>query len=77
EAFTEWQKGKHRDIVCQICHHLSILEQNQLLVTYVVKGGSKNFSQTHGREKPWQECRKCHVSEVSQGSVTLKKSYGH
>ena len=77
EAFLEWQKGKHRDIVCQTCHHLSILEQNQLLVTYVVKSDSKQFSQTHGREKPWQECRKCHMSEVSQGSVTLKKSYGH
>lgn len=77
EAFTEWQKGKHRDIVCQTCHNLSILEQNQLLVAYVVKADNKQFSQTHGREKPWKECRKCHMGEASQGSVTLNKSYGH
>lgn len=77
EAFTEWQKGKHRDIICQTCHHLSMLEQNQLLVAYVVKGNGKQFSQTHGRKKPWRECKNCHMGEASQGSLTLKKSYGH
>ncbi len=77
EAFVEWQKGKHRDIVCQTCHHLSILEQNQLLVAYVVKGNNKQFSQTHGREKPWKECNACHLDAASQGSLTLHKSYGH
>ncbi len=77
EAFTEWQKGRHRDIVCQRCHQLSILEQNQLLVAYVVKGGKQRFSQTHGRKKPWNACKKCHIEEVAQGSITLNKSYGH
>lgn len=77
EAFTEWQKGRHRDVVCQKCHQLSILEQNQLLVAYVIKGGKQRFSQTHGREKPWNGCKKCHIDEVAQGSITLNKSYGH
>ncbi|MBI4684622.1 MAG: hypothetical protein HY755_05445 [Nitrospirae bacterium] len=77
EAFVEWEKGKHRDIVCQTCHYLNILEQNQLLITYVVKGDNKQISQTHGREKPWKECKKCHIDEASQGSLTLRKSYGH
>lgn len=77
EAFTEWQKGRHRDVVCQKCHQLSILEQNQLLVAYVIKGGEQRFSQTHGREKPWNGCKKCHIDEVAQGSITLNKSYGH
>ena len=76
EAFYEWQRGKHRDIVCQKCHHLSLIEQNQLLVSYVVKGKGE-FSQTHGRKKPWVECRNCHMSEISQGSITMKKSHGH
>lgn len=76
EAFREWQKGKHRDIVCQKCHHLNLIEQNQLLVTYVMKGKSE-FSLTHGRKKPWLECKTCHLSEIAQGSVTLRKSYGH
>src|SRR3972149_7767771 len=75
EAFQEWQRGRHRDIVCQKCHHLSLIEQNQLLVTYVAKGKSE-FSQTHGRKKPWFECKSCHLSEISQGSG-LRKSYGH
>ncbi len=77
EAFIEWERGKHRDVVCQKCHQLSILEQNQLLVAYVVKGNQKQFSQTHGREKPWKTCKKCHMDEVYQGSLTLNKSYGH
>jgi len=77
EAFAQWQKGKHRDIVCQTCHHLSILEQNQLLAAYVLSGNNKSFSQTHGREKPWKGCKSCHMDEMSQGSLTLNKSYGH
>ena len=77
EAFTEWYKGKHRSIICQKCHQLSILEQNQLLMTYVVRGNSKQFSQTHGREKPWSSCKECHMNEAAQGSLTLNKSYGH
>lgn len=76
EAFLAWQKGKHRDVVCQRCHHLSLLEQNQLLVAFVVKG-STQFSQTHGRIKPWQGCKECHLDEVAQGALTLRKSYGH
>ncbi len=76
EAYREWQKGKHRDIVCQTCHHLSIREQNQLLIAFVVKKPGP-FSQTHGRERPWLECKKCHLDSIAQGSVTLRKSYGH
>lgn len=76
EAFTEWEKGRHRDVVCQKCHQLNILEQNQLLVAYVVRG-NKPFSQTHGREKPWKACRQCHMDNISQGALTMTKSYGH
>ncbi len=76
EAFSEWQKGRHRDVVCQRCHHLSVLEQNKLLVAFVVKG-KEPLSQTHGREKPWKECKGCHMNEISQGSITPSKSYGH
>lgn len=76
EAFQEWQRGKHRDIVCQKCHHLNLIEQNQLLVSFVVKRNGP-FSQSHGRKKPWSECKNCHLNEISQGSITLRKSYGH
>lgn len=72
EAFLEWQKGKHRDVVCQKCHHLSMIEQNQLLVAFVLKG-DQPFSQKHGREKPWKACKECHMDENSISS----RSYGH
>lgn len=76
DAFLEWQKGKHRDVVCQQCHQLSILEKNRLLIAYVVKG-TQPLAQTHGREKPWLACRGCHTESIEQGSVTTTESYGH
>ncbi len=77
EAFTQWYDGRHKSVICQKCHQLSILEQNQLLATFVISGNSKKFSQTHGREKPWISCKQCHMNESIQGSLTLNKSYGH
>lgn len=77
ETFTEWQQGKHRDVLCQQCHKLNIFEQNQLLVAFVVKGDKKDYAQKHGREKPWKECRKCHMENISQGSLSMRNSYGH
>jgi hypothetical protein len=76
EAFRTWQMGKHRDFTCQKCHAMSLLEQNQMLVAYVLQG-TKSPSQKHGRISPWDACRQCHLSEVAQGSVTLSSSYGH
>ncbi|MEK6673131.1 MAG: NapC/NirT family cytochrome c, partial [Nitrospirota bacterium] len=35
EAFNAWSRSRHRDIVCQKCHHLSLFEQNRLLVSFV------------------------------------------
>ncbi|MEW5746989.1 MAG: hypothetical protein AB1805_16290 [Nitrospirota bacterium] len=75
-AVREWQKGKHRDVVCQRCHQLTIFEKNQLLVAFVV-AGNKPLEQTHGREKPWQACNRCHTDSAAQGAVTMTKSYGH
>jgi nitrate/TMAO reductase-like tetraheme cytochrome c subunit len=76
DAYTAWQKGKHRDVICQTCHQLSMLEQNKLLTAYVLMS-NKPLSQTHGREKPWKACRECHMNETTQGSLTLNKSFGH
>jgi nitrate/TMAO reductase-like tetraheme cytochrome c subunit len=76
EAFREWQRGQHSHVVCQQCHRLTILEQNKLLAAYVLKG-NQPLAQTHGREKPWNACRDCHSYEMSQGSLTLEKSFGH
>ena len=77
EAFKTWQLSKHRDFPCQRCHRISMLEQNKMLISYVVKGTGTTAKQTHGRISPWNSCKDCHLSEVSQGSVTLSNSYGH
>lgn len=76
ESFLTWQQSKHRDFVCQQCHALTLLEQNKLLISFVVKG-TDTINQEHGRIKPWGSCRGCHLSDAAQGSVTLNKSYGH
>jgi len=76
DAFIEWGKGKHSLVVCQRCHQLSMLEQNQLLVAYVVKGTQQGFSQTHGRIRAWDGCRGCHEDVITQGEGSLLKT-GH
>ncbi|MEW6108653.1 MAG: NapC/NirT family cytochrome c [Nitrospirota bacterium] len=76
EAFKSWQMSKHRDFQCQVCHTMSILEQNKMLIAFVVKG-AQSTQQKHGRVSPWNTCKDCHISDVAQGSLTLSKSYGH
>ncbi len=77
EAFKTWQMSKHRDFPCQKCHEINLLEQNRMLISYVVKGPRTSTEQLHGRVSPWRACRTCHLSEAEQGSVTLSRSYGH
>jgi nitrate/TMAO reductase-like tetraheme cytochrome c subunit len=76
EAFKTWEKSKHRDFTCQNCHVMDVLEQNKMLISYVVKG-SQSTAQKHGRVSPWDSCQGCHLSNVFQGSLTLNSSYGH
>ncbi|MBF0506476.1 MAG: NapC/NirT family cytochrome c [Nitrospirae bacterium] len=76
EAYSQWQRGKHRDVVCQQCHQLSMIEKDRLLIAYVLKG-HQPLAQTHGREKPWETCRDCHLDNLSDGSGGMRKSYGH
>jgi cytochrome c nitrite reductase small subunit len=76
EAYKTWSKSKHRDLPCQRCHRMSLLEQNRMLVAFVVKG-TQSTHQKHGRISPWNACKECHLSEAEQGSLTLSNSYGH
>jgi hypothetical protein len=76
EAYRTWQKSAHWNYPCQRCHEMSVLEQNRMLVDYVLKE-TKTAKQKHGRISPWNACKDCHLSEVEQGSVTLRNSYGH
>ncbi len=36
-AYDSWAKSEHKGLNCHDCHHLSIIEQNQLLISFVLK----------------------------------------
>jgi hypothetical protein len=76
ESFVDLQQGKHRDVICQKCHEIGIIEQNQRLGSYIATGKNP-VSLAHGRITPWQKCGTCHEETFSQGAVTPTKSYGH
>jgi cytochrome c nitrite reductase small subunit len=77
KAFTTWQMSRHRDVNCQECHKMSLLEQNRMLIAFVVQGASKSTKQKHGRIAPWQACSTCHLPEVENGALMLRNSNGH
>ena len=76
EAYTAWKLSGHRNIVCQDCHQLGMIEQNRLLVKFVFTTNRKT-PEPHGNETPWKTCTKCHWDEAAQGSLTVNKSTGH
>jgi len=75
EAYKSWEKSRHSDIVCQTCHRLSLIEQNKLLIAFVA--GTETVKETHGREKPWQVCKRCHFPDIEQGAISDSKTFGH
>lgn len=59
-AFDAWAESEHKDINCHDCHHLSIAEQNKLLITFVVKQ-PEEVPPRHGEViVPWKYCVSCH-----------------
>jgi len=76
EAYTAWKLSGHRNMVCQECHQLGMIEQNRLLVKFVFSTDRKT-PEPHGNETPWKTCTKCHWDEAAQGSLTVNKSTGH
>ena len=76
EAYTAWKLSGHRNIVCQECHQLGMIEQNRLLVKFIFTTDRKT-PEPHGNETPWKACTRCHWDEAAQGSVSVNKSTGH
>jgi hypothetical protein len=76
EAYTAWKLSGHRNLVCQGCHHLGMMEQNGLLIRFVFTTDRKT-REPHGNETPWKTCMKCHWDNAAQGSLTVNKSTGH
>jgi len=59
-AFDAWTVSEHKGINCHECHHLSIPEQNKLLITFVLHN-PKAVPPRHGKIiVPWKFCVKCH-----------------
>jgi nitrate/TMAO reductase-like tetraheme cytochrome c subunit len=59
-AFDAWELSEHGAINCHDCHHLSIPEQNKLLVNFVLYRPEK-VPDRHGKIiVPWKYCIQCH-----------------
>jgi hypothetical protein len=72
QSYTSWQVSSHSKIECQKCHATTLIEQNRLLLSYVVSG-QREPSQKHGRIAPWNNCRNCH----GEGANSMITSYGY
>jgi len=76
EGYNSHRISVHYTLTCQVCHSISTMEGNKLLLAHYVKG-QKEIKQEHGRINPWASCMDCHNTHAAQGSVTFRSSYGH
>jgi nitrate/TMAO reductase-like tetraheme cytochrome c subunit len=59
-AYAAWEKSEHAGINCHECHHLSLIDQNRLLISFVFKRPS-SVPPRHGKTiVPWKSCHTCH-----------------
>jgi predicted CXXCH cytochrome family protein len=59
-AYEAWEESEHLGINCHDCHHLSIPEQNRLLMNFVLRR-PKSVPERHGKIiVPWKYCVSCH-----------------
>ncbi len=59
-AFEAWGTSEHKNINCHECHHLSVPEMNNLLISFVLKRPTV-VPDRHGKIiVPWKFCMKCH-----------------
>lgn len=59
-AYDAWAESEHKSINCHDCHHLSIPEQNQLLISFVFKRPT-SVPPRHGKViVGWKYCVSCH-----------------
>ncbi len=59
-AYDAWAASEHKSLNCHDCHHLTIPEQNKLLVNFVLHRPSA-VPDRHGKViVPWKFCIQCH-----------------
>ena len=78
-AYDAWATSEHKDVNCHDCHHLSIAEQNNLLITFVLHRPT-SVPERHGKTiVPWKFCVSCHweKNEKFPEAVKINNSRGH
>jgi hypothetical protein len=78
-AYDAWAESEHKDINCHDCHHLTIPEQNQLLITFVLHRPT-SVPPRHGKIiVPWKYCVSCHweKDERYPEAPMINNSRGH
>lgn len=59
-AYEAWAASEHKGLNCHDCHHLSIVEQNKLLINFILKRPT-SVPPRHGKIiVPWKTCIGCH-----------------
>ncbi len=74
-AFDSWALSAHKGLNCHDCHHLTLIEQNMLLVNFVAKRPS-SVPVRHGEEIVHAKvCAECHVDgKEKRGKAPLIKT---
>jgi len=78
-AYAKWESSEHKMVNCHECHHLSIIEQNQLMLTLIMHN-PKEVPDRHGKViVPWKYCANCHVdkNEKFPDAIKIKDSPFH
>lgn len=59
-AYDTWEASEHKSLNCHDCHHLSIPEQNKLLISFILHRPA-TVPDRHGKViVPWKFCIQCH-----------------
>jgi len=62
EAYDSWASSEHKQLTCHDCHHLTIPEQNQLLISFVMHRPNK-VPERHGKIIVTTDtCNRCHTT---------------
>ncbi len=73
-AYDTWSHSEHKKLNCHDCHHLTIPEQNQLLISFVLHRPAK-VPERHGKIIVSQKtCNECHTEGKA---VRINRSLFH
>jgi hypothetical protein len=74
-AYDSWSKSEHKMLNCHDCHHLTIPEQNQLLISFVLHRPNKVPERHKGQVIVSSKyCNACHTAGKAQ---RINKSLFH